>query len=276
MARLLENQVALITGAGRGIGAATAKLFAEQGAKVVVSDRDAAPAEEVVAQIKAAGGDAVAFAGDVTDPAFPDAILAKAIETYGKLNILVNNAGYTWDGMVHKMTDKQFMAMLEVHNLAPFRMIRAASPYMREAAKAEKAAGKEPEPRCIINVSSVAGLSGNVGQANYSTAKSGVIGLTKTIAKEWGAFGIRCNAVAFGFIDTRLTKEQDGGEQIEVDGEKVQLGIPGHLRGMIQMLIPLGRPGTPEEAAGGALLLASPYASYITGQVLTVTGGLQV
>ncbi len=275
MAVLLENQTAIITGAGRGIGAATAKLFASQGARVVVSDLDAAPAEEVVAAIKADGGEAIAHAGDVTDPAFPEAVVKAAIDAFGKLNILVNNAGYTWDGMLHKMSDKQFMAMLEVHNMAPFRLARAAAPHMRDAAKAERGAGQSPEPRCIINVSSVAGLNGNVGQINYSTAKSGIAGMTKTIAKEWGAFGIRCNAVAFGMIETRLTQDQEAGEKITRAGEEVRLGIPGHMKGMINMLIPLGRAGTPEDAAGAILLLASPYASYITGHVLEVTGGLQ-
>lgn len=273
--KLLENQVAIITGAGRGIGAAAARLFAEHGAKVVVSDLDAAPAEEVVAAIKAAGGDALAVPGDVTDPAFPEAIMSKTIAAYGKLNVLVNNAGYTWDGMIHKMSDKQFQAMIDVHNLAPFRMIRAAAPYMRDAAKAEKASGAAPESRCIVNISSTSGVNGNVGQANYSTAKSGIMGLTKTVAKEWGAFGVRCNAVAFGFIETRLTQDQESGEKIAVAGEQVQLGIPGHMKGMITMLIPLGRAGTPAEAAGAILLMASPLASYITGQTLLVTGGLQ-
>ncbi|MCK5862808.1 MAG: SDR family oxidoreductase [Candidatus Hydrogenedentes bacterium] len=274
MTLLLENQVAIITGAGRGIGAATAKLFASQGARVVVSDLDLAPAEEVVAAIKDAGGDALAVAGDVTDPAFPENVVKAAMDTYGKLNVLVNNAGYTWDGMLHKMSDKQFMAMLEVHNVAPFRMARAAAPFMRDAAKAERKEGKPPEPRCIVNVSSIAGLNGNTGQVNYSTAKSGVAGMTKTIAKEWGAFGIRCNAVAFGMIETRLTQDQEAGEKISMEGEEVQLGIPGHMKGLINMLIPMGRAGTPDEAAGAILMLASPYASYVTGHILEVTGGL--
>jgi len=271
---MLEGQVAIITGAGRGIGAAAAKLFAEQGAKVVVSDLDAEPAEAVVAEIKAAGGEAIAVAGDVTNPDFPNELMKKTMDAFGKLNILVNNAGYTWDGMLHKMSDKQFQAMLDVHNVAPFRLIRAATPFMREAAKAEKGEGKDPEPRCIINVASTSGLFGNVGQINYSTAKSGILGMTKTVAKEWGAFGIRCNAVAFGLIETRLTQDAESGEKIAVAGEQVALGIPSHLKGMATMLIPLGRAGTPQDAAGAILLLASPYASYITGQCLNVTGGL--
>ncbi|MBP8129854.1 MAG: SDR family NAD(P)-dependent oxidoreductase [Candidatus Hydrogenedentes bacterium] len=276
MADMLSNQVAIVTGAGRGIGAAAAKLFAREGASVAVSDRDAAPAEAVVAEIQAAGGKAIACNGDITDPAFPAQLVAKCIEAFGKLNILVNNAGYTWDGMSHKMSDEQFQAMLTIHNVAPFRLIRAATPYMREAAKQEQADGKTPEPRCIINVSSVAGLHGNAGQINYSAAKAGIIGMTKTMAKEWGPLGIRCNTVAFGFIDTRLTASKESAETVKVGDQEVQLGVPSHLRDMALMVIPLARIGTPDEAAGGMVLLASPYASYITGHVLEVTGGMGI
>mgnify|MGYP006278591809 CR=1 FL=1 len=275
MAGLLDNQVAVITGAGRGIGAATAKLFAEQGAKLVLSDLDPQPMSELADKLKGNGAEVVCEAGDVTNPEFPDALMKKAADAFGKVNILINNAGYTWDGMIHKMTDKQYQAMLDVHNVAPFRMIRAAAPYMRDAAKAEKAGGNTPEPRCIINISSVAGLNGNTGQANYSTAKSGILGLTKTIAKEWGPFGIRCNTVAFGFVETRLTGDAEAGQEIDMAGEKIPLGIPSHMKGMITMLIPLQRPGTPEEAAGAIFLLATPYASYITGATLEATGGLK-
>lgn len=270
---MLRNQVAIVTGAGRGIGAATAKLLANEGASVVVNDLNAEPAMLVVRAIEEAGGEAVAFNGDVTDPEFPDELMQATVETYGKLNILVNNAGYTWDGMLHKMSDEQWRAVLEIHVTAPFRLIRAAAPYMRDAAKAEIKAGKAVERRCIINVSSTSGLHGNIGQANYATGKMGVLGLTKTIAKEWGAFQIRCNTVAFGFIDTRLTRSKDLGESIEVDGRDVALGIPDQIRDIAVTMNLLGRAGTPEEAAGGILLMASPYASYITGHTLEVTGG---
>ncbi len=276
MEQWFKNQVVIVTGAGRGIGYSTAKLFAQYGASVVINDYDAECAEKAESELKSAGYSVLSVPGDVTDPQYPDMLMKKTIETFGKINVIVNNAGYTWDGMLHKMSDKQFMAMLEIHNVAPFRIIRAAAPYMREVAKQEKAEGKTPEPRSIVNVSSLSGLHGNVGQINYSTAKSGIVGLTKTVAKEWGPFGIRCNAVAFGFIETRLTQDQETGEQIEVEGEKVQLGIPSHMKGMITMLIPLGRPGTPDEAAGAIVFLASPLASYITGICLEVTGGLQV
>lgn len=273
MSSLFENQVAVVTGAGRGIGAAAAKLFAQHGAKVVVNDLNEEPCAEVVEAIKAAGGEATACHGDVTDPDFPDYLMKTAVDTYGKINIFVNNAGYTWDGMLHKMSDEQWQKILDVHATAPFRMIRALTPYMREAAKLEKAAGKPAEPRCIINVSSTSGLHGNVGQANYATGKMGLVGLTKTVAKEWGSFGIRCNAVAFGFIETRLTQDKNKGASIEIEGQEIALGIPEQMRQMAPLMIPLGRPGTPEEAAGGIIMLASPFASYITGHTLEVTGG---
>ena len=273
MSRMFENQVAVVTGAGRGIGAAAAHLFAQYGAKVVVNDLDDAPAQAVVEEIQAVGGQATAIAGDVTDPAFPDQLMQAAMTTYGKINILVNNAGYTWDSMLHRMSDEQWQAILDVHATAPFRMIRAIAPYMRELAKKELIEGGFQEPRCIINVSSTSGLHGNIGQANYATGKMGIVGLTKTIAKEWGGFGIRCNAVAFGFIDTRLTRAKENEETIEVLGQEILLGIPEKIRRGASTFIPLGRPATPQEAAGGIVLLASPLAAYITGHVLEVTGG---
>jgi 3-oxoacyl-[acyl-carrier protein] reductase len=276
MSNLLQDQVAIITGAGRGIGAAAAHLFAAQGALVVVSDRDAEPTAAVVESITAAGGRALGIPGDVTDPDFPAALMAKTHEAFGAVHILVNNAGYTWDGMLHKMSDKQWEAMLTVHNTAPFRLVRAAAPYMRDAAREEQAAGTPLSPRCVINVSSTSGLHGNIGQLNYATAKMGMVGFTKTVAKEWGAFGIRCNAVAFGYIETRLTQAKESGETIAVDGEEIPLGVPSHLHEMVKMLIPLGRTGTVEEAAGAILLLASPFAGYINGHTLEVTGGMGI
>lgn len=273
---LVEGRVVIITGSGRGIGAATAKLFAEQGGKVVVSDLDVEPARAVVTDIRGTNGEAVEICGDITEPEFPEKLVCKTIAKYGAIDIIVNNAGYTWDGMLHKMTDKQFSAMLEVHNAGPFRLIRAAAPYMREEAKKEKAQGQGPKDRCIINVSSTSGLHGNIGQVNYSTAKMGIIGMTKTVAREWGVFGIRCNAVAFGFIETRLTKEKESSESINVDGEQVRLGMPGKIREAVPAFIPLGRAGSVEEAAAAILFLASPMASYITGHTLEVTGGMGI
>jgi len=186
----------------------------------------------------------------------------------------VNNAGYTWDGMLHKMTDKQWSAILDVHNTAPFRIIREAAPYMRELSKTEIEKGLPLQPRCIVNVSSTSGLHGNIGQANYATAKLGIVGLTKTVAKEWGAFGIRCNAVAFGAIDTRLTRVKSN-QVIEVDGTKVVLGMPAGQK-MDSSRVPLNRVGTAEEAAASILYLASPLANFVTGHCLEVTGGLGI
>ena len=273
MTRLLEEQVAVITGSGRGIGEAAARLFADHGARVVVSDLDSAQSDAVAADIVKGGGKAISLPGDVTDPDFPAELLGHTVERFGKLNILVNNAGYTWDGMLHKIKDEQWEAILKVHLTAPFHMIRAATPYMRDEAKREQEAGLPQTPRCIINVSSTSGLHGNIGQANYAAGKMGIVGLTKTVAKEWGAFGVRCNAVAFGFIDTRLTRPKENREAIEIEGQRVALGIPETIRQMAPARIPLGRAATPEEAAGGILLLASPFAGYITGHTLEVTGG---
>jgi 3-oxoacyl-[acyl-carrier protein] reductase len=271
---LFENQVAVVTGAGRGIGAATARLFARHGAAVVVNDRDTEPAEAVVAAIEAEGGRALAVSGSVTEEGFPERLLESATDHFGKINVLVNNAGFLWDGMLHTMTDEQWLRIMEIHTFAPFRLIRAAAKHLREPAKRELEAGVPfSENRVIVNVSSTSGLHGNVGQANYATAKMGVVGLTKTVAKEWGRFGIRCNAVAFGFIDTRMTRPKEAGETVEVAGHEIVQGIPEAARGRAFTNNPLGRPGTDEEAAGGIVLMASPLAGYVTGHTLEVTGG---
>ncbi|KAH8829411.1 hypothetical protein DL96DRAFT_1708545 [Flagelloscypha sp. PMI_526] len=270
---LLAGEVAIVTGAGQGIGRSTALLFAKEGAKVVVSDLDVAKTESVTKEIIAAGGDAIGISGDVTAADYPKKVVQGTISKYGKINHIINNAGFTFDKMLHTMPDDTFRLMLEVHNVAPFRLVREAAPYMRF---------KEPEKRenrCIINISSTSGLHGNTGQANYAVAKAGVVGFTKTIAKEWGPFGIRSNTVAFGYIETRLTAAKEAGATIEVNGQKIALGIPGLKQGAGAPGpksipdIPLGRPGSADEAAGGVLILCSPLASYITGHTLEVTGG---
>jgi len=271
---MFEDHVVIVTGGGRGIGAAACRLYAEQGASVVVSDLDAEPANAMVDTIKKAGGKAVAAVGNVTDAAFPEKLMSTAIDAFGKINVIVNNAGYTWDGMVHKMTDEQWDAIIAVHNTAPFRIIRAAAPHLRDVAKREMDKhGKPQENRVIVNISSTSGLHGNVGQANYSCAKMGVVGLTKCIAKEWGPFGVRCNAVAFGFIQTRLTGAKEDGVTMKVGDKEVAVGIPDAMRGRANTGNPLGRPGVPEEGAAGILLMSSPWGSYITGHCLEVTGG---
>ncbi len=212
------------------------------------------------------------FSGDLTKGDAPEKLVQSAIDAFGKIDIIVNNAGYTIDAPIHKMSDEQFQAMLDIHLVVPFKVIRAAAPHLREPAKKEREEGNEVF-RKIVNISSISGTMGNAGQANYSSGKSGVVGLTKTIAKEWGQFKVNVNAVAFGFIDTRLTAAKVEDNTMEIGGEKVQLGIPEQMRGMASMLIPLGRPGTAEEAAGGVFFLCSPWSNYVHGQVLNVTGG---
>ena len=271
--RLVEGKVAIVTGSGRGIGAAAAKLLAAHGARLIVSDLDEEPANEVAAAIRSAGGEAVVFAGDVTRLDFPAAITQKAVDTYGGLDILVNNAGFTWDGMLHKMSDLQWETIIDVHLNAPFRMVRAAAEVMRSRAKAEIAEKGQASPRKIVNVSSLSASYGNVGQANYAAGKAGIIGLTTVIAREWGRFNIYANAVAFGWIETRLTAAKGQGETIIVAGAEVALGIPQAGLEARKNLIALGRPGTPEEAAGPILFLCSPLSDYVTGHVLMVTGG---
>jgi 3-oxoacyl-[acyl-carrier protein] reductase len=266
---VLDDKVAIVTGSARGIGRATAELLSAQGARVVINDLDADAAKQTAGEIS---GETTVYAGDLTKPGAPDELVKTAIDAWGKIDIIVNNAGYTLDAPIHKMSDDWFQRMLDIHVVAPFRIIRAAAPHLREPAKKEREAGEEVF-RKIVNVSSISGTMGNAGQANYSAGKSAVVGLTKTLAKEWGQFKINCNAVAFGYIETRLTASKVEDNVMEIDGEKVQLGIPDQMRGMASMLIPLGRPGTPEEAAGGVFLLCTPWANYIHGQVLNITGG---
>ncbi len=278
---MFNGQTVIVTGAGRGIGASAAQLFALHGARVVVNDLDSALGEGTAQSIVDAGGQAIHVSGSVTDAEFPSRLMQSAVDAFGQINVLINNAGFTWDGMAHKIADEQWQAILDVHLTAPFRMIQAAAPYLRGAAKAELESGTAFSNRCIVNISSTSGLHGNIGQANYAAAKMGVVGLTKTVAKEWGAFGIRCNAVAFGFVDTRLTRVQEAQEEaIEVEGRELLLGIPRKVRDLLDrnigQRIPLARPASVTEAAGGIVLIASPLASYITGHVLEVTGGMGI
>ncbi len=266
---VLDGKVAIVTGSARGIGRATAELLSEHGARVLINDLDGDAAEQTAGEI---AGETAVFAGDLTKPGAPDELVQAAIDAWGRIDIIVNNAGYTLDAPIHKMSDDAFQKMLDIHTIVPFRVIRAAAPHLREPAKLERERGEEVF-RKIVNVSSISGTMGNAGQANYSAGKNAVVGLTKTLAKEWGQFKINVNAVAFGYIETRLTASKDDSNVMEIGGEKVQLGIPDQLRGMASMLIPLGRPGTPQEAAGGVFFLCSPWSNYVHGQVLNVTGG---
>jgi 3-oxoacyl-[acyl-carrier protein] reductase len=266
---VLDDKVAIVTGSARGIGRATAELLSEHGAKLVINDLDGDVAEQTASGI---AGETVVHAGDLTKPGAPDALVRSAIDAWGKLDIIVNNAGYTIDAPIHKLSDEAFQRMLDIHTVVPFRVIRAAAPHLREPAKVEREEGREVF-RKIVNVSSISGTMGNAGQANYAAGKSAVVGLTKTLAKEWGQFKINVNAVAFGWIETRLTASKVEANQMEIDGRRVQLGIPDEMRVMAPMLIPLGRAGTPEEAAGGVFFLCSPWSNFVHGQVLNVTGG---
>jgi len=268
---VLDGKAAIVTGSARGIGRATAEILCEHGAKVLINDMDGDVAEQTAGEIE---GETVAFAGDLTKEGAADELVKAANEAFGAVDICVNNAGYTWDGVAHKMSDEQFQAMLDIHTIVPFRVARALAPNWREAAKAERNEGKEVF-RKIVNVSSTSGMMGNAGQVNYSAAKMGVVGLTKTLAKEWGQFKINVNAVAFGFVETRLTAAKEAGEEMtSPTGEKIELGIPEQMRAMASAIIPLGRPATPEEASAPILFLCSPLANYVHGQTLNVTGGM--
>ena len=269
---LLDERVAIVTGSGRGIGRATAELLSEHGAKVVINDLDPDAANAASAQLP---GEAVAHSGDLTKPGVPEELVQAAVDAWGRIDIIVNNAGYTLDGVIHKLSDDHFQRMLDIHVIAPFRVVRAAAPHLREPAKREREEGREVF-RKIVNVTSIAGTMGAPGQGNYAAGKAGLVGLTKTMAKEWAQFKINVNAVAFGWVQTRLTGSQDDDNALTIDGERVQLGIPEQIRATAPSLAPLGRPAEPHEAAGGIFLLCTPWSNFIHGQVVNVTGGQAV
>jgi 3-oxoacyl-[acyl-carrier protein] reductase len=247
---VLDGKAAIVTGSARGIGRATAALLAEHGARVLINDVDADAAAEAASELGAE-----VHAGDLTADGVPEELVQRAVEAFGGLDIVVNNAGYTWDGMAHKMTDEQFRAMLEIHAVVPFKVLRAAAPHLRDPAKREAEEGREVF-RKVVNVTSISGTQGNLGQVNYATAKAGLVGLTKTLAREWGPFKINVNAVAFGFVETRMTAS-----------------LPDRMREAAPQIIPLGRPAAPEEAAGAIFLLCTPWSNFIHGQVITASGG---
>jgi 3-oxoacyl-[acyl-carrier protein] reductase len=270
----LEGKVALISGSGRGIGRAIALKLAAEGARVVVNDLDAEFGDEVVDEIKREGGSATAVNGNVTDPQFSARFVQTALSAFGGLDIVVNNAGYTWDATIGKTSDAQFQAMLDVHLMAPFRILRAAADPIRDFVKQETAAGKAVH-RKVVNISSIAGLYGNPGQSGYSSGKAAIVGLTKTLAKEWGRYNVNVNAVAFGLIETRLTQAIEVTQAtIDVAGNQIKVGVQPALLEAWAKTIPLGRAGTPEEAAGAVYLFCTPEADYITGQTIVCSGGL--
>ena len=268
--KVLEGKAAIVTGSARGIGRATAELLCAQGARVLINDLDADLAAQAAAEIE---GETAVFGGDLTQDGVCEALVEKAVAEFGQLDIVVNNAGYTWDGIAHKMSDEQFRAMLEIHTVVPFRVLRAAAPHLREPAKKDIEEDREVF-RKVVNVTSISGTQGNVGQANYSAGKAGLVGLTKTLAREWGPLKINVNAVAFGFVETRLTASSDeGGETFTLGDVDIPLGIPGRNRERASLVIPLGRGARPEEAAGAIFFLCSPWSNFVQGQVLTVNGG---
>jgi 3-oxoacyl-[acyl-carrier protein] reductase len=272
----LKDKVALVSGSGRGIGRAIALKLARHGAKVVVNDLDDEPGRAVAEEIKAAGGDAIAVNGSVTDQGFPDRFVGAAMQTFGGLDIIVNNAGYTWDSTIQKMTDEQFQAMLDVHLVAPFRILRAAAEPLRVLAKQDAEAGREVF-RKVVNISSIAGLYGNAGQVSYSAAKASLIGLTRTLCKEWGRYRVNVNCVAFGLIKTRLTQPIEADQAtIDVAGRAIKVGVQPQLLSTFEKMIPLGRGGTPEEAADAVYLFCTPESNYISGQVVVCGGGLLI
>jgi 3-oxoacyl-[acyl-carrier protein] reductase len=270
----LAGKAALVTGAGRGIGRAIAETLAAYGASVLVNDLDPGPASEAETLIRAKGGKAASLAGDITTPDFPQRLVDGAIEAFGAIDIIVNNAGYTWDNVIQKTTDEQFQAMLDIHIVAPFRVLRAASAWIRETAKRETAEGVRVM-RKVVNITSIAGTDGNPGQAGYSSGKAGIIGLTRTMAKEWGRYNVNVNAVGFGLIETRLTQPLSGAQaSIDVQGRQIAVGVQPKVLEAVKSACPLGRTGTVEEAAGAVLFFCSPLSDYVTGEVLICGGGL--
>lgn len=270
---VLDGKAAIVTGSARGIGRATAEVLAEHGARVLINDLDGDVAEQAATEIP---GDTAVFSGDLTKEGICDQLVQKAMDEFGQLDIVVNNAGYTWDSVIQKMTDEQWQAVMDVHVTAPFRILRAAAEPIRKFAKAESAEGREVY-RKVVNISSVSGLGGNAGQVNYASGKAAVVGMTKTLAKEWGRYRVNVNCVAFGFIRTRMTQPLgDANAPVEVAGRKVAFGVQSALLDQLEkQQIPLGRLGTVEEAAGGVYLFCIPESDYVSGQVITVGGGIR-
>jgi 3-oxoacyl-[acyl-carrier protein] reductase len=267
----LAGRTAIVTGGGRGIGRAIVQSLALAGASVLAADLD----EESLKETKTLVHDSHRFAaicGDLTDPSFPQQIVGFALEGFRSIDIIVNCAGYSWDGVIQKTSDEQFLAMLDIHIVAPFRLLRAASTYLREAAKRETAAGQRVM-RKVVNITSISGTDGNAGQAGYGAGKAGVIGLTKTLAREWGRYNINVNAVGFGLIQTRMTQPLTPEGNISMGGKDIPIGVQPAMLESIAASCPLGRIGTPEEAAGAVFFFCSPLSDYVTGEVLICSGG---
>ncbi len=270
----LVDKVAIVTGSGRGIGREIALKLAGDGARLVVNDIDDAPALETVAAIQGMGGEAMAFVGDVAAPDFGERIVARTLERYGDIHIIVNNAGYIWNTTIQKNTDEQWYAMLDVHVTAPFRLLRAAAEHIRAAARQEQAEGRVVV-RKVVNISSISGIYGAATQVSYAAAKSAVVGITRTLCKEWGRYNVNVNAVAFGLIATRLTQKWEGGKaSIDVGGREFNVGLTPEQIEETCLRTPLGRAGSVEEAAGAVYLMCIPESDFISGQILLCSGGL--
>jgi 3-oxoacyl-[acyl-carrier protein] reductase len=245
---MLKEKVAIVTGASRGIGCGVALALAGQGARVVVSARSAAGVDEVVSAIKAAGGEALGVAADVALAADADRLIGAAVDAFGRIDILVNNAGITRDGLLLRMKDEDWDAVLDTNLKGAFLCTRAVAKVM----------SKQRYGR-IINISSVVGEMGNPGQANYCASKAGLIGLTKSVARELARRNVTVNAVSPGFIVTDMTD-----------------ALPEATRQVLASQVPLGRLGDVDDIAQAILFLASDAAGYITGQVLGVNGGMHM
>ncbi|HEY7306133.1 MAG TPA: SDR family NAD(P)-dependent oxidoreductase [Bryobacteraceae bacterium] len=271
----LSNKSAIVTGAGRGIGLAIARSLVAADASVLLVDIDESALENAKKVLANSGGKITTLAGDVTAPGFSETAIEKLVKEFGSVDIVVNNAGYTWDNVIQKTTDEQFEAMLDIHVVAPFRMLRAASRWIRETAKKENEAGT-PVTRKVVNITSISGLFGNAGQAGYASGKAAIVGLTRTLAKEWGRYNVTVNAVGFGLIDTRLIKPMDDAEtNIAIGERQVQVGMQAQVREQTARMIPLGRLGTPEDAANAVFFFCSPLSDYVTGEVLVCSGGIR-
>lgn len=270
----LRRKVAIVTGAGRGVGAATALLLARDGARVVVNDLDPEAAEDTVAGIREAGGEALAVVGDITAVGFPEELIDTTLTSFGSIDIIVNNAGYIWNGAMHNHTDEQWQAMLEVHATAPFRILRAFAPWLKEQARREIERDGAARCRKVVNVSSVSGTTGAATQIAYSAGKAAVVGITKTLAKEWGRYNVTVNCVAFGHIETRLTQVyEDQPPTIDVHGRAHKVGLSAAQVEGVRRSAALGRSGQPEDGAGAIYLFCIPESDYVTGEVLTCSGG---
>lgn len=270
----LAGKCALVTGAGRGIGAATAAKLTAAGARVMVNDLDAAEARSVADSLDGAK----AFACDLTRKDAGDRCIQAALAEFGRLDIVVNNAGYIWNNAIHRSSDEQWHAMLDIHATAQFRLLRAYGQWLRSTPNSSAGAATDVirPARKVVNVSSVSGTMGAATQVGYAAAKAAVVGITKSLAKEWGRYNVTVNAVAFGLIDTRLTSAYEGTPNTAmIQGEARRVGLTAEQREMARQASPLGRLGSPEDAANSIYLLCIPESDWITGEVLTASGGVR-